>query len=80
MKASDRLLNLRHDLTVSKSEDGTLCVDFEDCSIKDGMFLTSSCGWGKTFEEACEDCLKNISGKTLVFDYSDGSRETVTVL
>ena len=80
MKASDRLLNLRHDLIVSKSEDGTLCVDFEDCSIKDGMFLTSSCGRGATFEIACEDFMKNISGKTLVFDYSDGSRKTVTVL
>ena len=81
MKAIDRLLSLKnHRLVVFKDVDGNICVDYEKCWIEDGIFLTCTCGRGATFEIACEDFMKNISGKTLVFDYSDGSRKTVTVL
>jgi len=82
MNAVNKLLNLNgHHLSVwrfAQSED--IGVNFEHSMIKEGIMLTSEFGRGTTFEMACQDYLQKISGRTLVFDYSDGSRKTVTVL
>lgn len=82
MKASDKLLKLEgHHLTVFKSADeGQVAVCYEDAWVKDGLFLRGEFGHGVNFEEACEDYLNIISGKTLVFDVFDGKREEVRVL
>jgi hypothetical protein len=42
--------------------------------------LEGTYGEGITFELACEDYLKKISGKTLVFDSGTDHRKEVTVL
>lgn len=82
MNAVNRLLSLTgHHLSVwrfAPSED--IGVEYEGSMIKEGIMLTSEFGRGATFEMACQDYLQRISGRTLVFDHSDGSRKTVTVL
>ena len=79
MKASDRLLKLKgHSLEVFHAR-GKIAVKFIDGDITDGITRTSVFGIGNTLEEACEDYLKEISGKILVFGYGDG-REEIKVL
>lgn len=80
MKAVDRLLSLGEQLVVFKDVNGNICVDYEKCWQDNGIFLKDDCGRGSTFELACEDYMDKISGKTLVFDRSDGTREKVKVL
>lgn len=81
MSALTRLLNLEfHRLEVFAMMDGNrIGVRYVGAEIKDGSFLKGVCGCGSSVEEACQDYLDRISGKTLVFDTSSG-RETVTVL
>ena len=80
MNAVDRLLSLSFaDLVVSKTIYGTITVHYQSAYIKDDGLLIGTFGAGGTFEEACENYLQKISGKTLVFDYP-GHRKEVTVL
>ena len=80
MNAVDRLLSLQpHNLVVFKDVKGNICVEYQNCEIKDGYFLLGIPGRGATFEEACEDYMNTIAGKTLVFN-SYGNRKEVTVL
>ena len=76
----DKLLETGKDLTISKDLDGNTTVYFEGGYIKDGGFLIGSCGRGKTFGNAVIDYCRQISGKTLVFDYPNGKRETIKIL
>lgn len=79
MEASERLLNLEsHDLKVFYASD-KIAVKFVDGDIEDGVIRKSTFGIGHTFEEACEDYLEKISGKTLIFGYGD-EREEIKVL
>ena len=81
MKSSDILLSLdMADLEVSKNSSGGINVRYAGAEIKDGIFLVSSYGRGKDFEEACDDYLSQIRGKTLVFDAHSEDRREVTVL
>ena len=81
MIASERLLNLEfHRLEVWRTNKNAVCVAFERCEVKDGAVLASVFGEGLTFEEACEDYLRQISGKTLVFDACTKNRKEVIVL
>ena len=81
MKASDILLSLEGEhLEVWKAPDGDICVSYQHCDIKDGYFLVGSFGAGKTFEEACDEYLKQIRGKTLVFNACSKSRKEIKVL
>ena len=81
MRASDRLLNLEfHRLEVWRTNKKDICVAFEKCEVKDGIALASVFGEGLDFEEACEDYLRQISGKTLVFDACTKNRKEVIVL
>lgn len=81
MRASDRLLNLEfHRLVVWRTNKKDVCVALERCDVKDGMVLVGVFGEGLTFEEACEDYLRQISGKTLVFDAYTDKRKEVIVL
>lgn len=81
MKASEKLLNLEgRMLSVGKNINGKTYVHYERCDIKDGCFLIGSYGTGNSFEEACEDYLNKISGKTIVFNAESSNREEVKVL
>ena len=81
MKASEKLLNLEgRMLFVGKNINGKVYVRYECCDVKDGCFLIGTYGTGNSFEEACEDYLKKISGKTIVFNAESSNREEVKVL
>lgn len=81
MKASEKLLNLEgRMLSVGKNIKGKVYVHYERCDVKDGCFLIGSYGIGNSFEEACEDYLNKISGKTVVFNAESSNREEVKVL
>lgn len=81
MKASDRLLALENKrLMVFKDVSNNICVHYEDCDVKDGVALRGVCGRAATFEYACEDYLRQISGKTLVFNAFSDTREEIRVL
>lgn len=55
-------------------------VSFENCEIKDGNFLSGCYGIGDTIPEACEDYLKKICNKTLVFNAYSEHRKEITVI
>lgn len=78
MKASEILLSLeRERLEVCSLDGGIITVQYQNCDVKDGYFLEALYGRGRTFEDACEDYLKQIRGRTLVFNaYSKNRRET----
>ena len=78
MTALERLLNTGKHLDVFRWEnhnESGIGVHFQDCETKDGTF-----GSGKTFEEACEDYIRQISGKTLVFHAYTDHRTEVTFI
>lgn len=80
MSAQDTLFTLGKRLEVWKVHTGEICVCYEHCEVKDGIFLKAIFGCGTTFSEACEDYLYQIHGKTLVFNACTDSREEVRVL
>lgn len=81
MKASEKLLNIEgRMLSVGKNINGKVYVHYERCDVKDGCFLIGNYGAGNSFEEACEDYLNKISGKTIVFNAESSNREEVKVL
>lgn len=81
MKSSDILLDLESEfLHVWKLRDNTICVNYDGADTKDGMFLVHNFGEGSTFEEACNDYLAKIRGKTLVFGACSKNRREVKVL
>lgn len=80
MKASDRLLNLDRLLEVGRDINGKVYVSYKDGYVKDYPCLIGAAGSGKTFEEACEDYLMQISGKTLVFNPSDKERRKEVIV
>lgn len=77
-----RLLKLGKRLQVWRSlnGEGSVCVNYENCMVKDGIFLVGEYGKGDCFYTACNDYCDKISGKTLVFDDMSDSREEVRVL
>ena len=83
MTALERLLNTGYHLDVFQWNDGKetgIGVHFQDCETKDGMFLVGTFGSGQTFEEACENYIRQISGKTLVFHAYTDRRTEVTFI
>ncbi len=79
--ASDILLSLSGEsLDVNKDVDGNICVAYRCADVKDGIALVGMCGRATSFESACEDYLKQIRGKTLVFNAESPSRYEVKVL
>lgn len=81
MSAHDILLSLEgKDIKVWKVPSGDVAVEYQNCDIKDGMFLRSEFGVGQTFYQACEDYLNKIHGKTLVFNAYSKNREEIRVL
>ncbi len=83
MTAFERLINTGYHLDVFQWNNGVekgIGVCFQNSEIKDGMFLVGEYGRGKTFEEACEDYIHKISGKTIVFDaYTDSRKEAIFI-
>lgn len=80
MNAQDTLFSLGKWLEVRKVPSGEIAVSYQDSEVKDGCFLRSIYGTGKTFEDACENYLNQLHGKTLVFNAFKGKREEVRVL
>ena len=79
MSAIERLLNLEsHSLEVFKVG-GEIAVMYMGGEITDGIVRIGAFGKGTTVEEACEDYLNKISGKTLVFGFGE-NREEIKVL
>ena len=79
-KSSDRLMSLSNrNLIVGKNPYGVY-VEYENCYIKNGGLLEGRYGTGDTFESACDDYLKQISGKTLVFNPNTSDRTEILVL
>lgn len=60
-------------------KDKGIIVHFEDCRIKNGEDFVYTYGEGATLWESCQDYLKKISGKTLVFNFNYGKREEITM-
>jgi hypothetical protein len=79
MKASERLLNTEYSLVVFKMVNGKIGVHFENCEVKDECFLIGEFGRGNTFEEACENYLERLQGKTLVFNAYGNRKEVVLI-
>ena len=80
MTALERLLSTGYHLDVFQwrnREGSGIGVHFKDCEIKDGNWLVSSFGRGKTIEEACEDYLRKITGQLLVFNSGTEYRKEV---
>lgn len=79
--ASEILLSLGGEsLAVRKDNDRNVCVSYRGADVKDGIALVGLYGKGGNFERACEDYLKQIRGKTLVFNAESPSRHEVRVL
>ena len=76
----DKLLETEKNLSIGKDINGNITVRFEYGYIKDDGVLIGSFGKGETFEEAVIDYCRQISGKTLVFDYPNSKRETFKIL
>lgn len=80
MKASEILLSLQHEhLDCWKVPDG-IAVSYTNAEVKDGYFLIGTFGVGNTFEDACEDYISKVRGKTLVFGACTKNRKEVRVL
>lgn len=78
---SQRLLSLEgHPLLFWKNDNDQIIVAYWDCDIKGYGVLIGESGCGYTFEEACQDYIRKISGKTLVFHACTKSREEVKVM
>lgn len=79
MKAYEKLMNLeRHNIEVFRVGN-QIAVMYSGSDISDGIVRKGVYGTGATFEDACEDYMKKISGKKLIFGFGEG-REEITVL
>lgn len=52
---------------------------FDKCDIKCGIFLLSECGNGATEQDAINDYICRISGKTLIVDAMKEGRKKIDV-
>ena len=80
MTAFERLINTGYHLDAFQWDNGRergIGVCFQNSEIKDGMFLVGEYGRGQTFEEACEDYIRHVSGKTIVFHACTNGRKEV---
>lgn len=78
-QASKLLLTMESEHLEVWNVGADVCVCYANCEVKDGAFLIGEFGIGKNFEEACEDYLAKIRGKTLVFHACTSRRKEVTV-
>lgn len=78
--AEDILYSLDKWLETKRISTGEIAVTFQGGWVKDGLFLQGTSGRGKTFSEACEDYLKKMRGKTLVFNPNSDYKEEIIVL
>ena len=83
MTAFERLINTGYHLDIFRWENGIktgIGVSFDHAEVKEGAFLAGIFGSGTTLEEACEDYIHKLSGKTLVFNAMSGDRKEVLVI
>lgn len=79
-QASKLLLSMENEHLEVWNVGADVCVCYAHCEVKNGAFLIGEFGIGRDFEEACEDYLAKICGKTLVFHACSSQRKEVTVL
>lgn len=80
MKSSDLLLSLSSEhLKIWKVGD-TVCVNYHYSWLKDGSALLGVFGRGQDFESACDDYLRQIRGKYIVFDQPGCKRKELYIL
>jgi len=80
VSAINTLLSLGKRVEVWKIPNGEVAVSYQRCEIKEGIFFKSYFGTGDAFEQACEDYLRQLHGKTLVFNAYSSDREEIRVL
>lgn len=88
MKASDILLTLENrplevwcrEGSIIENRPYSVCVRYAKAKLKDKEGINECFGAGKNFEDACDEYLSWIRGKTLVFVADDGIDEEVRVL
>ena len=61
------VVNLNIEIVRYHNQDGRFRAAFQDCELKDGNFLTSVSGNGKSVNEALVDYLNRIGGKTIIY-------------
>jgi len=59
--------NLNIEIIRYHNQDGRYRAAFEDCDLKDGNFLQSVSGNGKSANDALEDYINRIMGKTIIY-------------
>ena len=80
MNSIEILLSLGKRLEVWGVPNGDVAVAYQKCEVMDGPFLRGAYGTGNTFQDACDDYLNQLHGKTLVFNAYTSSREEIRVL
>lgn len=76
----ERLLQLEGKCLMVRMRSGRYIVSFAHCEVKNGGFLKSCDGVGDTVEDAANEYMAQISGKTLVFNAESKNREEVICL
>lgn len=79
-RAFDRLLATKKHVDVWETNDDKICVSLRGCEISEGVFLVGVYGIGSSLEYACEDFLRKVQGKKVVFNACSSERETVIFL
>lgn len=80
MKASDILMTLTGaPLEVRKAPSGRIMVMYADGCVKGAGVLIYVFGAGSSFEDACEEYLKQIRGKVLVLHPGTKQRREIQV-
>lgn len=83
MTAFERLINTGYHLDVFQWNNGReqgIGVHFKDAEIKDGSFLVGDYGTGPILEDACNDYICKISGRTIVFHACTDDRKEVVFI
>lgn len=78
-QASKLLLSMENEHLEVWRSGVKVCVCYANCEVKDGAFLNTEVGIGSDLEEACEDYLAQIRGKTLVFRACSSQRREVAI-
>lgn len=79
-QASKLLLSIENEHLEVRSAGADVRVRYADCQVEDGGYWNAKSGRGRNFEEACEDYLAKIRGKTLVFRNGTSRRKEAAVL
>lgn len=78
MNSSEILLSLNEKLEVKSNSFGKIIVRYHNSLVRVLPWHMNMAGYGKDFEEACDDYLSKIKGERLVFDiHTENEREAL---